>query len=244
MIRSHDSVFAVFNDFGVTFMIRVLPFLLLASPAFAQTFHLPAGCEAYLTVQGKGCYVSHHFTCENDPAGLQRRVSMGEEGLFYAGAIDAETQWIESYHIGTDHVEELEQSPVDPANMTELMDTEIDTYDFRTHSAEIGTTRYVGRDTLTGQTVEIDGIQLFETTYDIRAYDQSGNELWHSVGREFISPQWRMFLSGIGRTSVGADSWETDETPVEFIFPGEPGFLSSNPKYDCGVMMSKLEISQ
>jgi hypothetical protein len=45
----------------------------LARPAAAQTFAVPQGCDAYLTVQKRGCTVTHHFTCTADPAGHQRR---------------------------------------------------------------------------------------------------------------------------------------------------------------------------
>ena len=61
------------------------------SSAMAQTetFALPAGCTAFLTVQSKACSVEHHFTCEGDPAGHQRRVALNEEGMTYLGTIDA-----------------------------------------------------------------------------------------------------------------------------------------------------------
>lgn len=225
-------------------MIRILPFLFFATPALAQQFTLPQGCEAYLTIQGKSCYVSHHFTCEGDVPGLQRRVDMNEDGMTYAGAIDSETQWIESFHAYTGHTEQLENHPVDPANLTELIETDIDTYDFKTLSDMVGETRYVGRDTLTGEVVLIDGVTLLETTYDIRVYAADGTETWRSVGTEYVSEDWRMFVSGRGTTTTPDDSWDSDDTPVEFINPGEPGFLSVNPKFGCGEMMSKREITQ
>ncbi|MDP5360196.1 MAG: hypothetical protein NWR52_08700, partial [Paracoccaceae bacterium] len=62
------------------------------------TFSLPAGCDAYLTVQSESCQVDHHFTCQADPADYQRRVSLDETGLTYVGEIDGETQWISSFH--------------------------------------------------------------------------------------------------------------------------------------------------
>ena len=63
----------------------------------AQEFGLPAGCTAYLTVQNRSCAVEHHFTCEGDADGTQRRVSLSEDGMTYMGQIDAETQWLQSY---------------------------------------------------------------------------------------------------------------------------------------------------
>ncbi|WP_185020686.1 hypothetical protein [Histidinibacterium lentulum] len=222
---------------------RLFPVLaLLAAPVAAQeTFVLPEGCEAYVTIQSRECTVSHHFTCTGDAEGVQRRVDLGEEGVLYAGAIDAETQWIESWFPNTGHSERLEESPADPASFSELLATGEDTYDFVTLSDEIGPTRYVGRDALTGVTEVIDGVTLRQTEYSIRAYGPEGEEEWRSKGNEWISEDFRMFISGTSTITTPDETWQSDESPVEFIFPGEPGFLSANPKYDCGLMMSKLE---
>jgi hypothetical protein len=111
-------------------MRLILALALLAAPAAAQeaapappdapaqvdrrTFQPPQGCTAFLTVQSAACTVSHHFTCEADPEGWQRRVDMDEEGIAYSGAIDAETQWVESYHFLSGHSEALAPTPPTP----------------------------------------------------------------------------------------------------------------------------------
>ena len=210
--------------------------------AAAQQFTPPAGCTAYLTVQMASCTLSHHFTCAGDPEGHQRRVDMDEEGMTYFGQIDAETQWIESFHLRSDHSERLAPNPADPASFSALIATGRDSYDFRTLSDRIGETRYVGEDRLTGESVTIDGVTLDETAYTIRALASDGTELWRSEGTEYISRDWRRFLSGRGTVSVPDNSFETDDTPVEFLFPGDAGFLSVNPKHGCGVMMSALPL--
>lgn len=217
----------------------VMLLLALPLPAFGATvFSLPAGCTAYLTVQDRSCSVEHHFTCEGDPTGTQRRVSLDEQSMTYMGQIDAETQWLESYHPLSGHTERLESNPAERASFSELIATGADDYDFKTMSAEIGVSRYVGRDTLTGNTVEIDGVTLEETTYDLTAYAADGSVMWQSKGREFINRDWRMFLSGRGTVTTPTDTFERDNTPMEFVFPDEAGFLSTKPKYGCGVMMS------
>lgn len=226
-------------------MIRfITAFAALALPgaAFAQaTFGLPAGCEAYLTIQMRSCVVSHHFVCESDPEGVQRRADLTEDGMVYTGAIDSETQWVESFHIRSGHSERLEASPSDPASMSELMQFGQDSYDFRTLSEEIGPTRYKGEDSLTGEVVTIDGVTLSRTRYQITATAADGTFLWSSEGSEFISEDFRMFISGTGTVTTPTESWETDDTPVEFVFPSEPGFLSASPKHGCGLMMSSFE---
>lgn len=223
-------------------MRAALALIILATPAAAQSptvqFGLPAGCDAYLTVQTESCEVNHYFTCANDPAGNQRRVSLDEQGMTYLGMIDRETQWLESFHILSGHREALESNPVERASLSDLIETGVDDFDFRTLSEEIGETRYVGQDTLTGRQVTIDGVTLDETTYDITSYDAAGNVVWEAEGREFISRNWRMFLSGTGTITTPEGSFERANRPVEFIYPGEPGFLSSRPKHGCGVAIS------
>jgi hypothetical protein len=203
-----------------------------------RTFQPPAGCEAYLTVQSRGCSVSHYFTCEADPEGWQRRVDMDEGGITYFGAIDAETQWVESYHVLSEHSEALGAAP-DPASFSELTSTGRDSFDFVTESPEIGQTRYTGEDRLTGETVTIDGVALDRTEYSIVATTPDGTEAWRGQGHEYVSREWRMFLSGQSTYTSGGQDNTVDESPVDFIRPGERGFLATSPIHECGAVMSK-----
>ncbi len=215
--------------------------LLAPVGAMAQApFSLPAGCTAFLTVQEASCTVDHHFLCEGDPEGTRRRVSLDEDRMTYMGQIDAETQWIESYHPLSGHTERLESHPAEPASFSDLITNKIDVYDFRTSSSEVGTTRYVGKDILTGRVVTIDDVPLEETRFEITALAPDGTLLWRSEGHEFINRDWRLFLSGTAMITNTTETFETDNTPKEFIFPGEAGFLSSKPKYGCGVVMSAV----
>lgn len=224
-------------------MIRLaIALVALATPVAAQsTFSLPANCTAYLTVQMRSCTVSHHFTCSNDPDGNQRRVDLNQDGMIYAGEIDSETQWISSFRPATGDTETLESRPANPASLTELLETGVNEYDFRTQSTDTGTTRYVGTDRLTGKTVTIDGETLQQTEYTIRALNPDGSEQWRSAGNEFISAEWRMFLSGTSTVVTPNDTFTTDDTPMQFIKPGEPGFLSSSPKFGCNAVLSSWE---
>jgi hypothetical protein len=229
-------------------MRLLLPLALFAAPALAQeapasrTFQPPPGCTAFVTVQGSGCAVSHHFTCEGDPAGWQRRVDMDEAGITYFGAIDRETQWVESNHVVSGHSEALAPDPVDPASFDTLVATGLDTFDFVTNSPEYGPTRYQGQDRLTGETVTIDGVTLDRTEFRVTAYDTAGNEIWNTTGNEYISRDWRMFIGGTSTTQVPGGEASTDENhPVDFIFPGEEGFLGVSPRHGCGQLMSRYD---
>jgi hypothetical protein len=215
----------------------------LAGPVAAQDrIDLPEGCDAYVTVQMKSCAVSHHYTCAADPDGHQRRVDLVEDGIVYAGRIDAETQWIESFFPWTGEYETLVPDPTDPASFTDLLGSGTDSYDFETRSDPGGVSRYVGSDSLTGDRVVIDGVELLRTEYSIRQFDENGTLVWRATGSEFVSEEWRVFLSGTGAAWTPEDGeYEVDDSPVEFVFPGEPGFLSAEPKFGCGAVMSSLE---
>ena len=216
-------------------MLAISP--LTASSTVAQEFTLPEGCEAYLTIQNTSCTVSHHFICDFDTAGEQRRASLDENGLSYVGKINSEAEWVESFHLRSGHTERLGSSP-DSMSMSDLLAGEVDTWEFITESAEIGENRYVGYDQLTGESIEIDGITLLRTEFALTAYDAEGNEVWSAAGREFVNPEWRMFIGGQSTYTNSEGSFDNDDTPVEFIFPGEAGFLSVNPKFGCGVELS------
>ena len=212
---------------------------LIGSPAMAaDVFALPQGCTAFLTIQSRSCAVEHHFTCAADPEGLKRRVSLSEDGLTYLGSTDEDAQWLSSFYPFTNHREQLEDSPKDPASLSTLLKTGADSYDFRTLSDEIGTTRYVGEDRLTGKVVTIDDVALQQTEYEITAYADDGSTLWSSQGNEFVNAKWRIFIGGTGTVTVPEGPFDKDDRPVQFIYPGEPGFLSANPKFDCGAILS------
>lgn len=224
-------------------MKTALTLAVLAAPLSAQEFSLPTGCEGFVTIQGSACTVGHYFRCEGDQNGEQRRATLDEDGLTYVGRISGEAEWLESFHLRSGHTERLESS-ADSMSMTELLTNSVDTWDFTTDSVEIGKSQYVGMDRLTGESVEIDGVTLLRTEYVLTAYDAAGTEAWRSEGREFVHPEWRMFIGGESSYITSDDRFDSDDTPVEFIFPGEPGYLSVNPKYGCGAQMSSFDATE
>lgn len=204
-------------------------------------FSLPAGCTAYVTVQKTDCSVSHLFRCDSDPEGHQRRVDLNESALTYMGVIDSETQWIESFHASTGDTTRLAPGAADPASFTELLATGRDGLEFQTTSEMFGLTTYRGEDRLIGETVVIDGVTLERTEFSMFVFDAAGTMIRSIIGSEFIQAEWRTFLSGTRTLTTLGEVWTEDGTPVEFIFPGEDGFLGSTPRHGCGVMMSGLE---
>lgn len=219
---------------------------LAASPALAGTFTPPEGCTAHLTIQSRGCIVSHFYTCEADPKGNQWRADFGFDGLFYESMIDSETQWVESFEIDPSSPngkikETLDPNPRDPASFSELVATGLDSFDFNLTKETGEKTHVTGFDKLTGKTTTIDGVPLSETEYEYTQTDADGNVLRHSKGHEFISEEFRTFLSGTSEWQNEDGSWVTlNGAPITFSRPGEPGFGATVPLFECEGQMSSL----
>ncbi|MEM9437669.1 MAG: hypothetical protein AAGA15_11560 [Pseudomonadota bacterium] len=209
------------------------------APAVAEgdVFSLPEGCEAFVTVQYKLCTVSHHYTCEGDAEGVQHRMDIDDEGLYFIGTIDAETQWLESVDIRLGVIDQLDENSTDPASFTELTRQGRDDFDFSTTSTFGETIRYSGRDRLTGETVVIDDVPLLRTETFARATRADGTLVWESQGNEYIHLDWRLFLAGQTITRTPDRSVEDNDAPVAFYFPGEEGFLSLSPEFNCNALL-------
>ena len=220
--------------------------LTIATPGIAGTFTAPEGCTANLTVQSRGCSVSHFYTCEADPKGNQWRADFGYDGQNYLSMIDSETQWVESYDIAMDGSgsrvrETLDANPRDPASMTELVTSGIDTFDFNLTKETGEQTHIVGFDKLTGKVAEIDGVTLRETEYEYTQTDADGKVLRHSKGREYISEEFRSFFSGHSEWQAEDGTWFPIEgAPISFMRPDERGFGSTTPLFECDAQMSQL----
>ncbi|MDP5086076.1 MAG: hypothetical protein NWQ23_11690 [Yoonia sp.] len=213
----------------------ILTALLAAAPAAAQqSFAAPEGCEATLTVQSKGCVMINVWQCAADDPGDQWIALISQSGVFSVQRVDAEFQWMEAYKVTGN--ESLITPATDPASLTELFASQIDTWDF-TLETEEGIERNVGFDMLTGETTVIDGETLLNTEFQGRTLDRDGNEIDASNGRQFVSEKHRLFFFG--------ETWPADNpsqvidmSPVEFIYPGETGFFSDQPQYECNVIES------
>lgn len=211
----------------------------LPAHAAGKLFTPPAGCEAYLTVQSRGCRVSNHYTCSADNPGDKWRADFDQEGIFFLSKVDDEAQWIESIDQFPTVIQKLDPNPKDPASFSNLLTGE-DTFDF-TISRDDGTASHVtGFDRLTGKSFVIDGVSLQQTQFEFTETDLDGNVLAKSRGNEFISPEWRMFFSGPSEWDSGGGFVPMDGSPVQFINPGEPGFLATEPLFECDAIMSSL----
>jgi hypothetical protein len=188
-------------------------------------------------VQTRSCKVSNHYRCAADAVGDQWRVDFGLNGAYFRSRIDYETQWVESHE--SDGTVDLLEDARDPASFSELIATGRDSFDFTTVKSTGAREQVTGYDLLTGQTVTIDGVALGRTKYDVTVRGDDGGLLWQARGNEYVHPDWRIFLSGAGQVDLGQGFLPQDFTPVEFALPGEPGFMTTIPLYDCDVTTAR-----
>lgn len=218
-------------------MIRaaLITALAMASPAVAQqSFAAPDGCTGKLTVQHRNCVMVNVWTCDADAPGDQWIGLIGQAGLFSVQRVDDQFQWMESYKVSGNEM--LQVPAADPASLDELFANGLDTWDF-TLDTDNGPERHVGFDMLTGETIVIGDETLLATEFQGRTLDADGNEIYAGSGRQFVSETHRMFFLGQAWDDATPDD-VIDSAPVDFIYPGEAGFFSDQPRYECNVIES------
>ena len=208
----------------------------IAAPVAAQTFDPPPGCTGVLTVQSKSCLVTHVWTCEGDAEGEKWIALFNRVGPFNIRKVDENFQWLETYYAQDGKIETMVLPAADPPSLTELFETQTDTYDFVIrNNVDEPEERVRGFDLLTGETVIIDDEPLLATEFGYEVVLPDGEVSYRGAGAQFVSEEHRLFFLG---TSWSADDPEDvfDASPVTFIYPGEPGFFASSPVYECGAI--------
>ena len=206
----------------------------------AGTFTPPAGCTAWLTVQARACRVSQYYKCSADAPGDQWRADFDQDGMFFVSRIDGETQWLESYDLNPQVKQTLDPNPEDPASFSDLL-AGIDTFAFNLSKDDGRQSRVRGFDKLTGKSVMIDGITLQQTEFEFEEQNADGTLLRRSKGNEYVHTEWRNFFAGPSQWDGGDGTYvPIDGSPVEFVFPGEPGFAATEPLFECDAVLSGL----
>lgn len=221
-------------------LLALLPLLAAPAPAAAAgSFTPPEGCETWLTVQARACRVSNYYKCSADAPGDQWRADFDQEGIFFISRVDYETQWVESFDLNPTVRQTLDPAPEDPASFSNLLATGIDTFSFALTDDTGLHTQVNGFDRLTGVEAVIDGVPLKQTEYAFTETGEDGTILRQARGNEFVHPEWRLFFAGPGEWNGGDGYVPIDGSPRDFIFPGEPGFASTQPIFDCDAVLSE-----
>lgn len=216
-------------------------------PALAQDearlFQVPTGCNAFLTVQSRSCTVSQYWTCPGDPEGTHWRAALDQDGPFYLSFTDSEFRWLRTWELRNDIASTLVEPEDDPASLTELFSTGTDSMVFSVlYESPLGRAQrnYTGFDRLTGEQIVVDGRTLEVTEFAYEYNTPDGQR--QTSGNQFVHRDWRIFFGGIETVALpDGGTRESNHSPMEFAEPGEDGFLSTQPIYDCGDTMSSLE---
>ena len=212
----------------------------LGSPAAAATWTPPAGCRLELTVQQRSCMVAQHYRCDGDAPGDQRVTYFTRDGRVLESHIDAETRWLESTDLLSGVTDRLEEEAADHASLTTLLRTGRDDFDFWTRSDTGERLRHIGEDRLTGETVTISGVALDVTTFTLKTFSETGDLLIDRHGSQFVNRQQGRFYGGLETaTDWTGETQDSNDTPMRLIAPGQPGFGSTTPEYDCDMLMTQ-----
>lgn len=231
-------------------MTRILPALLtvaFAAPASAADFGLPDGCDAFMTVQSKGCTVSLLWQCDVSPKGDFFEASFGPDGLETLTSYSAAYQWLDSVYTWDSSREEFLPPAKDPIELPMLLETGVDTYDFSMRRAEPDGSyniRVVGADRLTGETRMIDGFTMDIVGTSLQITAEDGTIEYESSGYQYFSRELGHFF--LGKESVIWDDGslvDYDSAPVDIILPGEPGFADTVPLYECEQLNAGLVLA-
>jgi hypothetical protein len=210
---------------------------LLAVPAGAQTFEPPRGCEVFLTVQSRQCSVSHVYRCPDAPDGGFAEAIFDSDGMSAVVGYGPSYQWQDSLYMWDNSREALVPPAEDPIDIDELMAEGIDTFRFTMHRTAPGEDReitIVGADMLTGEERTIDGVPLEVVQTQLQILTEDGAVEYNSRGVQYLSREKRLFFLGPEEVyDEGGEGTPYDNSPVDFIEPGEPGFASTLPLYEC-----------
>ncbi len=221
------------------FAAAMVPFL-AASPAQASSFTPPEGCTGWMTVQSRSCRVSNYYKCSADAPGDQWRADFDQEGVYFLSQINAEAEWITSIEVPAMITQTLDPGAADPASFSGLLSQGVDSFAFGLSKDDGTASRVSGQDKLTGNSTTIDGITLQQTEYEFTETDAMGTILRRSRGNEYVNPDWRLFFSGPGEFDFGDGNWvPMDGSPVQFIFPGEPGYMATEPLFECDALTAE-----
>jgi len=210
-------------------------------PALAGSFTPPAGCTGWLTVQSRACRVSNYYKCTQDAPGDQWRTDFDQEGLFFASRTNAEAQWIESIEMNPMVRQTLDAGAEDPASFTELLGG-LDTFAFNLSRDNGEASRVRGFDRLTGKTVVIDGVTLLQTEFEFSEEPVGEGTQRQSRGNEYVHRDWRLFFAGPSEWDDGSGPVPIDGSPLQFIFPCEPGFSTTEPLFECNAVLSRYPV--
>ena len=212
--------------------------MLLATPLWSEDFGpIPReACEPVYTVQKRGCEIDHVFLCEVDGERLVRieNIDLEEAPSYSLKTMTGDTvfEWDEEngpYLLGITENR-------DPSSTATLLSEGADSVDqdltirMPPFDTGDGSMSYVAE--MTGAEISDNGVTFQEARAlgKIRAYTLEMD----FVGYLYVDAARDIVLEGEVTFLIDNLSQSYSGAPVTVALPGEPGFLSDRPLFDCG----------
>ncbi len=216
----------------------VLLLALTGGPALARDVVFPRECTPFVTVQSADCTVLAAARCSGENGEILRLQVYDESGL-----INVEEQTLDWSLLFTASPTEGIGIFVDEGPHDELSRDSVERYgeDYFNYSVVFAVPGMGEFETnLTGilisedELVEIDGhdLDLYRFRFAATLGENGTLEVDQSA---FGSAEFGFFLNGKGVQRFAGEETDLDSTPVVFFEPGEAGFESADPKFNCGV---------
>ncbi len=203
------------------------------NPLMLPAFTMPRGCELIVIMQAPGCFASVIYSCEGDAQGTRRIADMVAEGMTYHSSVDAVYTWIDGFDPATGEYFETEMPVADTIDVDALVANGVNSFAITQVNRANGERQHFrGYDWLTGNETTIDGVRLLEAEFRMAATFDDGSPYFSAEGTEWVEPDLGLFFTG--DVWYDGDASEVYEnTPIEFVFPGEPGDTAYQPRYGC-----------
>lgn len=196
-------------------------------------------CKPIYAVHKDSCLLEKFYRCESDGRGTIRAENHSEHGMFSIDYTDLNgntlLSWSKSGYANALSIlsigsvisyEDLKQDGTDNFDITHMVDNK--------WFADPIEKRFHGTITLTGETVEIDGV-LFEqgamsANSVINAHEEMTDEGYLYFDFERGINSWASTRPE--REKAGFDIY----APMKVVFPDDPDFQSNEPQYGCGTL--------
>jgi hypothetical protein len=224
----------------------------MTSPVYPEEWTVPAGCKLYLTVQSKECIVSNHYRCSGDPEGYRWQADFDPKGLKLLTQTDAEAVPVRIDDPRASRQWLLDAGSTTLPTVSAVLIERVTYPDYRMIGNNGETTQIRGFRQQVPESTEagapladvvIDGVPLKAIMFNIDRSGVDGAVQSLHVGTEYLQSEWRLVFPGpeqrseAGNLSAFRDG---DRSPVDFIFPGEPGFGTTQPTEDCELLLTEL----
>ena len=210
--------------------------LLLPMPVLADpVMDVPQGCTGFLTIQLENCSVLNHWRCERDPSGRYSVTKIDSDQTEIQQQVLEGLSLLEMTVV--QHDQRITVDQIDLEEYHELLEKGADTYASVLRYDDSGYhIALQGQNELTGKTVVIDGVDLLEVKSTSEFTHPSG-QITRKTVMQYIMPSGPLWVPD-RIMETGPDNVIAHLGPVDFVWPGQDGFMTRVPRFNCSPPLS------